>query len=200
MNTLVKVRYFNNNMLMLWAYNRKTGKTDFLLGETELLEVLEDNKGMMHCFHDCGSFATMYRNGGMLRVRITHVRQQFNGEIKGHVCAFGLPVEKLAQMLVDGKEFRHLDMPEPRQSRVVFHGNKCLDFIMSDKSTRRAFGKFMRSAFEWGNDEVIDVYKDGDAGFFFRTKSGFPSCGGIILHTANAGKSGHAGKYFSVHT
>lgn len=189
----VKVTLSNSNgLLAVSTYSRICGRHGRFLFVRNLL-----NDGEV-CEQDCGSFVRVITYSG----RVTFDFAWLDGvgdRITGFRQAFELPTD-LIRRAMDGERVTYLYHPQTRTTKIVV--KRELTEIISNPSKRRALSKALRDYFHYGADEVVTLYKDGANDFVFRTRSGYPSCGGLILSQRSRQVNGceRTGYYYSVHT
>ena len=125
-----------------------------------------------------------------------------DGTLKGFRQTIEVPSSAMAELIEDGTPVRYLYTPREAQARVdSSHVGNSIREILGVPRMRRAFAKAMRDCFRWRDDEVT-LYRDFGTSFFFRTRSGCPECGGLILHesTRKTPKGTFPEMYYGVHT
>ena len=99
-------------------------------------------------------------------------------------------------------EIRHLYIPAAPAAKVKLScSHEHFAPLAANDRLRRAFSKAMRDCFQWPG-ELVRLSPDGGAHFYFTTRSGFPACGGLILHEG-AVKTPHGNRqklFYSIHT
>ena len=130
------------------------------------------------------------------------VEAPVSGTLKGFRQTIEVPSSAMAELIEDGIPVRYLYTPREAQARVdSSHVGNSIREILGVPRMRRAFAKAMRDCFRWRDDEVT-LYRDFGTSFFFRTRSGCPECGGLILHesTRKTPKGVFPEMYYGVHT
>lgn len=170
----------------------------FLISWQTILTAMTGTERRITFDFDCGNFAELWREGEFLLIRFTWLSEYAGCRVQGYKQLIRIPKTLLLSMLTRKCRRKYLSQPEPRQAKIDATGvSSTIRLIVKDKLTRRAFTKAMRDLFHWPGDEV-KLYKDGAYNFYFTTKSGFPKCGGLILH--ESGRSEHPYIYYSIHT
>lgn len=151
---------------------------------------------------DCGHH--LWIQTGMERWTFTFdwLSEYSDGTLKGFRQTIEVPSSAMAELIEDGTPVRYLYTPREAQARVdSSHVGNSIREILGVPRMRRAFAKAMRDCFRWRDDEVT-LYRDFGNSFFFRTRSGCPECGGLILHesTRKTPKGTFPEMYYGVHT
>lgn len=193
----------SEELLALTTYSRAHGHHGrFFVSVPRLRAWLEDEEGGLFFDTDCGDFLMIRRKHVGYCMTIYWLSTAGNGHVQG-ICQHLELTEQQMLMLLGDKPFRLLIM-EQRGTTHVDGGCavKTLKTIQTDKLMRRAFSRAMKNCFQWGGNETVRLYSDGPNSFFFRTKSGFPACGGLILQeTKVRTPNGSFPKmYYGVHT
>lgn len=188
----------------LRTYSRERGYNGrFLISQESLLEWYESDRKRDFFEKDLWNILEMRIHKQSVMFRITWLSSDGNDDVKGFQQLFKIPESKLRDLLYAQKAVRHLHYDCPQQARIhTERAAKTLRVIQSNPLIRRAFIKAMRDCFQW-RDEDVYLYPDFSNSFYFKTRSGFPTCGGLILHRANVSSpiEGQLDKYFySVHT
>lgn len=107
-----------------------------------------------------------------------------------------------ATLMDTGETIRYLYRPQNPQAHInAVPAAMVIRKVRSSSITRRALSKALRDNFHWKGDTVT-LYRDGGKGFYFRTSSGCPAEGGLILHHTmiNTSVGVRPMVYYSVHT
>ena len=193
----------DGSCLALRTYSRERGrKGRFLIPQDTLLAWYEGGRERSFFDTDCGNILELRIVDENALFHITWLRTDSLGNVDGFQQRFSLPESKLSALLYAHKALRHLHHERAYQAKI--HTECVLDTLRRIQETplvRRAFIKAMRDCFQWRDEEVY-LYPDWRNSFYFRTASGYPSCGGLILHdTTVRTPNGPACKfYYSVHT
>ena len=182
------------------TYERDHGSRGrFLLSWHLIMDVLTGRENRIKYDTDCGHFAELWLEDEQLYVRFTWLSQFDRDRVQGFIQTIRLPKKLMIAMLgVKGRRM-YLCQPVRRQAKIDATGvASTIQRILLNKLTRRAFIKAMRDSFQWPGDEV-KLYNDGVYNFYFTTKSGFPKCGGLILHEGGE-RTTHPYVYYSIHT
>lgn len=185
------------------TYDRTHGPSHcFIIHKDKVASVLD---GQSVVDSDCGSFAEMFERDGQVTLMLWWLSVSVNGNVTGYKQMLSIPLRLLSQILTasDGTAIKYLYRYIRRRKATIHSGkaNKILKRIQVDKHLLRAFSKAVRDHFDWA-DDVVDLYCDGQEDFFFTTSSGFPACGGLILHRSTVNtRAGQKPKvYYGVHT
>ena len=135
---------------------------------------------------DCGNYLKITSCGNdTFNVRITWLNNSSVGRTSGfnqdftvqwadiHILLYIQEVHPISQLHVN-----HSD----RQAKIrLYHTCK----IPTDKHGRRAFSKAMRDNFQYGRDDVVILYPDGDNSYYFQNYSGGDRmlAGGLVAHS-----------------
>lgn len=161
---------------------RDRGHGRFLISKEILEKVMESGGG--HLFHDtdCANIVQLWRDKDTVVMMLFWLSVCSDGKINGLRQRITVPIDKLKHVLEDKESVRML-YRMPTGGATIDHrpAAEVIRRICQDKQIRRAFSKAMRDQFHWQGDHVT-LIRDGEFDFFFRTKSGFPACGGLILH------------------
>lgn len=182
------------------TYERKhVSRGRFLFAWAIILKVLMGKGGMTTLDTDCGHFAEVWREDEELWIRFTWLNTYGNVMVQGFKQTIRIPKSLLLSMLGTKCRRKYLCQPIRRQAKIDA-SNVCdeIRLILKNKYTRRAFIRAMRDCFKWPGDEVT-LYRDGTYSFYFTTKSGFPKCGGLVLH--ESGPNPYRPEiYYAIHT
>ncbi len=196
---LVKLQN-DGEYLGIHTYDRKHGrKGRFLLTWQTIMMLMMGTGCQIQYEMDCGNFAELWRDKDQLFVRLTWLSEYSDRSVGGFRQTIHLPKVLIFSMLEKTNTRRYLCQPDRRLAKLDWSdANKTIQKVKSRKLSRRALAKALRSYFLWPGEEV-KFYNDGGYNFYFTTKSGFPKCGGLILHTGGE-KTGYPYVYYSVHT
>ena len=138
----------------------------------------------------------------MLHITFDWLSEYGDGHLKGFRQHVVVPCEVFGRLLETGAPATYLYRPHDAQARIdTSHVASVIQTISEDSVVRRALSKAMRDHFHWDADTVT-LYRDGNRDFSFRTASGCPSAGGLILHQSSVRTPiGMRPKlYYGVHT
>ncbi len=167
------------------TYCRQIGRRGrFLILADSLRRVLdEDHVSVLDT--DCGHHVQIHKYNGMLHITFDWLSEYGDGHLKGFRQRVAVPCEVFGQLLETGASVTYLYRPHEAQARIdTSHIANVIRTINEDSVVRRALSKAMRDHFHWDADQVT-LYWDGDKDFFFRTASGCPAEGGLILHQSS---------------
>lgn len=169
-------------------------------------EAIRDLAATMHSASffdtDCGHFLKARRVGERIRFEATWLSTYDNGDTRGIIQQFDVPVEQLRDLLTHGTKIRMLHAENDGCARVSCkNASKTIQRIRADKMKAHAFRKAMRDCFSWKRD-VVTLYPDGRDDFYFTAKGEWPLNGGLILHksTIKTPRGEYPKIYYSVHT
>ena len=173
----------------------------FLLIRERLRELLDEGP---RDFYDMDCNNHVHIHAGMNRWTFTFdwLSEYSDGTLTGFRQTIEVPSSAMTELIEDGAPVRYLLAPREAHARVdSSHVGNSIREILGIPRVRRAFAKAMRDCFRWRDDEVT-LYRDFGTSFFFRTRSGCPECGGLILHesTRKTPKGTFPEMYYGVHT
>ena len=185
------------------TYCRKHNRRGrFLLIRERMRELLDDVPQYFYDM-DCGNHVQIQTGMEHWTITFDWLSQYSDGTLKGFRQSVEVPRSAIAELLTEGTPVRYLYSPQREyQARVdSSHVGKSIRDILGVPTMRRAFIKAMRDCFRWRDDEVT-LYRDFDHSFFFRTRSGCPECGGLILHesTRKTPNGTFPALYYGIHT
>lgn len=193
----------DGDFFALRTYSRERGQNGrFLILQESLLEWYEGDRKRDFFEKDLRNMLEIRIYKQSVIFHITWLHSDGYGNVEGFQQEFKMPESKLRDLLYAQKAVRHLHYESPRQARIhAESATGTLRAIQSNPPIRRAFIKAMRDCFQW-RDEEIYLYPDWRDSFYFETRSGYPKCGGLILHeTSVSTPIGQLDKYYySVHT
>ena len=198
----VMVKLVDSNLFVgVKTYDRAHGSHGrFLISKTTLQQLLDAPIGESRYESDCGDYVKITRLKDTLLFSFAWLNTYGDGNVRGFRQDVTIPLLKVARSALDFSEVqKHLYAPLKPKATIKASPDaaKVIREIANNKKLRRAFSKAMRDCFNWPGDEIT-LYKDSAYNFYFTTKSGFPKCGGLILHPGT--KDGHFSIYYSVHT
>ena len=198
----VMVKLVDSNMFVgVKTYDRTHGSHGrFLISKTTLQQLLDAPIGESRYESDCGDYVKITRLKDVLHFSFTWLNTYGDGSVRGFRQDVTIPLLKVARSALDFSEVqKHLYIPRKPKAMIKASSDaaKVIREITNKKELRRAFSKAMRDCFNWPG-EKITLSKDGKHSFYFTTESGFPKCGGLILHEGEHGC--HPYIYYSVHT
>lgn len=182
------------------TYERPFGSRGrFLIDAVLLQEAMKSEvEGYTYYDKDCGNYVEFHKHGEYLMFTFLWLSQKSGRFFSGLKQHLAIPIEDIVQVLVTKQPLSVLCQVPHLPARIdASRARRTLKRILPDERKRRAFSKAMRDCFQWQGDAVF-LSDDGGDDFFFTTKSGFPSCGGLILHHTT--REGHDCIYYSVHT
>ena len=183
----------SSGLLAVSTYSRICGRRGRFLFVRNLL-----NDGEV-CEQDGGNFARVLTFRGNVTFDFAWL-DGLGDRVTGFRQTFELPAD-LIRRAMDGERVTYLYYPQTQTTKIVVKRDE-LRGIISDPLKRRALSKALRDYFHYGADEIVTLYKDGANDFVFRTRSGYPSCGGLILSQCSRQVNGceRTEYYYSVHT
>ena len=204
MNTILVKAHLTGDCLAISTYSRAHGRHGrFLVLKNALMEWMMDPQGRAFYDSDCGNMLRLVQNGTRYDVTIYWLYSYGNGQLKGVQQFFSLSAGRLFDLLMcGGKPIQTIYSTPCEGTRIdTEKAAPVIRKIGTSKRERRAFCKAMRDCFQW-NDETVCLMPDFGSSFFFTTRSGWPSCGGLILHeTTVVTPRGEFPKlFYSVHT
>ena len=182
------------------TYDRKHGSHGrFMITKTALRELIKAPIGTEKHESDCGDYVKISRLKDSLYFSFTWLNTYGDNSVRGFRQDVTVPLSKIQLVLDTSETQKHLYIRSKSKATIVTspEAAKVIQRIASKKNLRRAFSKAMRDCFNWPGDQIT-LYPDGAYNFYFTTRSGFPKCGGLILHPGE--KDGHSNVYYSVHT
>ena len=199
-DVLVKINRTDGELVSFRTYERTFGSRGrFLIMESLLHEAIAGLPRVPFYDSDCGNYVEFHKDGDYLKFTFFWFSQKsgrFFSGMKQHVA---IPVDTIMETIYPPfDQTVSLCQVQREPARIdATRASRTLKRILPDKLKRNAFRKAMRDCFQWKGDTVY-LSDDGGADFFFTTKSGFPSCGGLILHCGT--RNGRDYIYYSVHT
>ena len=188
-----KYRIYKNSILIdivpdgtclyIYTTSRNHGRKYFIVLNQSLKDWLMGTKTYFVENDFCG-FIHIYIQKKVCHVTITWLNGDENN-LTGYKQHFTIPLWKIKKAVIYGKESRHLSYDWRGTTKVQLECDHAyMSSIIENKKLKRAFSKAMRDCFQWGEDTIY-LYKDwAPHSFFFKTASGWPSCGGLILHSS----------------
>ena len=198
---LVKVET-DGNHLSFSTFSPERGSHGRFLIQVEKIRELVEEKAYSLCDMDCGNHVYIWSHKGILRFTFDWLSAYGDGTLKGIRQHLELPAEKVISVLVTGKPLHTVYRPDSSQACILSgRAIKVIREMLKDKRKKRAFSKAMRDCFQWRGD-TVSLYPDSRYSFYFRTASGFPSNGGLILHedAVRVRGSMFPKLYYGVHT
>ncbi len=193
----------NENTIGICTYQRGVGRNGrFLICRDPLREWLTGDPMCPFFDMDCGHVLCAMSDGENIDFRIYWLQHAYNNRLTGYEQFFSIPKQLLLNAFLNTAPVRHLFVPPTRKARISQQIKpEVMRRILSDPRTKRALSKAMRDCFHWSG-EIVTLYHDGRSDFFFRTSSGCPTCGGLILHetTVKTLNGAFPKRYYSVHT
>lgn len=201
MNDTVKVEVSSEGKLVGFStYDRMHGSRGrFLVAWHLVMKALTAPLRQVYYDMDCGNFVEMWQEDTFLILRFTWLSAYDRDRVQGYTQTIRIPKRMLLCMYDKTCKRKYLSWPEHRQAQIdASEASKTIRKVLENKYARRAFSKAMRDLFQWPGDRV-KLYWDGGYNFYFTTKSGFPKCGGLILHE-DGRTYGYPSLYYSIHT
>ena len=201
MTSLLLKLGFDGDFFTFSTYSRDHGRHGrFLVSLDALKLAMETNKTVFD--KDIGSFieiCTQLSGGrGVLSVRFTWLNAFADGSVHGVQQSAKIPLYLIRHILRTGETVKFLYQEPIAQAKIdASRAGETIRRIICDKHKRRALSKAMRSCFQWA-DETVNLFNDYGDSFYFTTKSGFPSNGGLILFENTY--DGHKGLCYQVCT
>lgn len=189
----------SNQFIGIKTFCRKYGSHGrFLIYQTTLRRFMEMPVGSSKYEKDGDDYVHITRLKDNLLFSFAWLDVYGNGEIKGIRQDFTIPFFKIQLTLDRTDEQKYLYIPPAPTATVDVHpAAATIREIVQNKRVRRAFSKAMRDCFHWPGEHVT-LYCDGKYCFCFTTASGFPKCGGLVLHEGERKERSYI--YYSVHT
>ena len=182
------------------TYDRAHGSHGrFLISKTALEQLMDAPVGTEKYESDCGDYVKISRLKDTLYFSFAWLNTYGDGTVRGFRQDVTVPLS-VVRLVLDSKEAqRHLYIPAKSKAiiKATPEAANVIRQIRGKKELRRAFSKAMRNCFNWPGDEIT-LHPDGTHSFYFTTRSGFPKCGGLILHEGE--RHGYPYVYYSVHT
>lgn len=198
---MIKLSVENDSAFMgIKTYDRlHGGRGRFLIERSALSQMLNAPKEAVHYDSDCGNYAEIRHSGDSLWFRITWLSLYSGGIVKGVQQIFSVPDRTVKSLLANGGKAKLFYAPAhpPASIETSQAAAETIRKIAQNRRLRRAFSKAMRDCFNWSGDHIT-LRRDGEYSFYFTTRSGFPKCGGLILHESE--RNGYPYVYYSVHT
>lgn len=203
--TLVKI-IPRGELASLVTCRKDGGKSPtFLFFRQRMLQWLQESSGARYYESDMYSYLSAYGGGNGEEIHFTLTLLSSAGpedSVRGYIRRFQLPRAWLLNALASETPSRFLSHGENPSSRIVFQNcQSALRRISLLPKTRRALCKALRDCFQWPG-EVVRLYPDGGDSFYFTTQSGFPACGGLVLHASDLATPGGTTRQlrYEVHT
>ncbi len=195
---LVKLSY-SYGYCAVRTYSRKDGGFGrFLIGKTILEQVMTDPGGHLFFDTDCANIVQLWRDGDSVVLTLYWLNVLSDGRINGLRQKVAVPIEKL-KLVLESQTSVRLIYRQPVNTATIDAKPAATTIrnVCQDNQIKRAFIKAMCDQFHWHGDHVT-LMRDGEFDFFFRTKSGCPICGGLILHETSW--QGRTRYYYAIHT
>ena len=202
-HVLVKA-WCTEHCLAITTYSREDGHHGrFLIPIDSITAWMQDPRDRAFYSKDCGHILEMWQDDENYRINVHWISMYSDHAFKGIYQTFTLPAEELFNLLMcGGKPITTVYAEHEAHARIdATRAAKTLQKICANRRMRRAFSKAMRDCFRW-RDEDVYLYNDGGGSFFFRTETGCPACGGLILHesTVKTPNGNFRKLYYSIHT
>ena len=174
-----------DQFVALSTYCRQIGCRGRFLILTDSLRRVLDEECITVLDTDCGHHVQIRKYNSMLHITFDWLSEYGDGCLKGFRQHVVVPCEVFGRLLETGASGTYLYRPHEARARIdTSHVAHVIRTINEDSVVRRALSKAMRDHFHWDADQVT-LYRDGDKDFYFRTASGCPSEGGLILHQSS---------------
>lgn len=200
-NVLIKLTA-DDDFIAISTYCRKHGrKGRFLIFKERLQRILEENSGTLYD-SDYGNHVTIHNYNDTLHITFDWLSEYSDGTLKGFRQQLEVPVVVFTELMKAGEPMRYLYRVRHAQARIkAIPAAKVIREVQKSRIIRSAFRKALRDSFYWKGDTVT-LYRDGGMDFFFRTASGCPAEGGLILHrtTVRTPVGMRPKVYYGVHT
>ena len=200
-NVLIKLTA-DDDFIAISTYCRKHGrKGRFLIFKERLQRILEENSGTLYD-SDYGNHVTIHNYNDTLHITFDWLSEYSDGTLKGFRQQLEVPVVVFTELMKAGEPMRYLYRVRHAQARIkAIPAAKVIREVQKSRIIRSAFRKALRDSFSWKGDTVTR-YRDGGMDFFFRTASGCPAEGGLILHrtTVRTPVGMRPKVYYGVHT
>ncbi len=198
----VLVKIFDSsgwNCLRFRTYDRSHGERGrFFILKDRLERLLDKGDGAVDYDSDCGNYVEILHNKDRFCFRFIWLTLYGDDSVKGFQQVFEIPDRIIRSCLESGQSARFLYNPVRQPCRIdASRAAATMSEITRDKHLRRAFSKAMRDCMNWPG-ETVTLYRDFGNSFYFSTRSGYPKCGGLVLHHST--REGHPCIYYSVHT
>ncbi|MBQ9631691.1 MAG: hypothetical protein IJV04_02070 [Lachnospiraceae bacterium] len=200
-NVLIKLTA-DDDFIAISTYCRKHGrKGRFLIFKERLQRILEENSGTLYD-SDYGNHVTIHNYNDTLHITFDWLSEYSDGTLKGFRQQLEVPVVVFTELMKAGEPMRYLYRVRHAQARIkAIPAAKVIREVQKSRIIRSAFRKALRDSFYCKGDTVT-LYRDGGMDFFFRTASGCPAEGGLILHrtTVRTPVGMRPKVYYGVHT
>ena len=196
----IKVELTNDgDYIGIRTYDRNHGaRGRFIISRAVIINTMFEPEQRVTLDTDCGNFAELWHVGKDLWIRITWLSESSSRQVWGFKQLIKIPQRYLKQILPNTGRVKFLYQTGRDSAEIITtRAAATISMILEDKYKRRALSKAMRDCFKWPG-EVVTLYSDIDYSFYFRTKSGCPADGGLILHQAE--RCTYPCYYYSVHT
>lgn len=200
-NILIKLSA-DDDFIAVSTYCRKHGRRGRFLILTEQLRPLWKGNSATLYDSDCGNHISIHNYNDTLHITFDWLSEYPDGTLKGFRQRIEVPCEVIIGVMETGKNARYLYRPRQGQARInAIPAAKVIREVHKSRITRSALRKALRDSFRWKGDTVT-LYRDFGKSFFFKTASGFPVSGGLILHetTIRTPVGVKPRVYYSVHT
>ena len=180
-NVLVRLS-LTDNFVAISTYCRRHGRRGrFLIARERIRQLLnEEHASLLDT--DCGHHVRIRQYNATLHITFDWLSEYGDGTLKGFRQHVDVPCEIVLRLLETGEPVAHLYKPHEARAHIdACHIGQAIREIRKDPLARRALCKAMRDCFHW-NADTVTLYKDWNDSFFFRTASGCPACGGLVLH------------------
>ena len=200
-NVLLKLSE-DGDYIAISTYCRRHGRRGrFLIHKEQMQQVLEARPSTLYD-SDCGNHVTIRNYNDTLHITFDWLSEYSDGTLKGFRQKLEVPVVVFTELMKAGEPMRYLYRVRHAQARIkAIPAAKVIREVQKSRIIRSAFRKALRDSFHWKGDTVT-LYRDGGMDFFFRTASGCPAEGGLILHrtTVRTPVGMRPKVYYGVHT
>ena len=180
-NVLIKLKT-DGDYLRIWTCDRVHGLSRCFIVQREAVARAMNGECVVES--DIDGFTEIFERNAAMLVKMYWIST--NGDtLSGYKQFMELPKELLQDLVTGNRQIvRYLYRPGKPQARIdTSHAGKVVREATRTPALRRALSKAMRDNFHWGREETITLYRDYNAcDFYFRTSSGCPTEGGLILH------------------
>ena len=192
----------DDDFIAVSTYCRNHGRRGrFLILRDRVKQILSSNPGTLYD-SDCGNHVSVHNYDNRLHITFDWLSEYSDGALKGFRQRIEMPCEVFATLMDTGEPISYLYRPQNPQAHInAVPAAKAIKEVTKSSVTRSALRKALRDNFHWKGDTVT-LYRDGGKGFYFRTSSGCPAEGGLILHHTmiNTPVGVRPVVYYGVHT
>jgi len=203
--TLIMLEPSEPCLVALRTYDVHHGRSNrFYMHQKDLAALVNDENASPVLDTDIGSYVEITRRAMHLHFKLTLLHQDYRDNVTGCVQYFELPIDKVYNLL-SGQSIHHVEhVTEEKQKAqltITEGGHHMIHQLCQDKLTKHALRRFFRDHFNYGRDELIQVFSDTWVnGFYFQCDR---MNGGIVRHEDTVkGKDGKEYKkvFYAMHT